>query len=123
MSWWRAGTWAGVGCVAAVLAAGCAGSSDKPPVTSAPGVVSESSPSSLTPVPRIFDESALEGGVRRVLVQSYGVTDIGAVRCPSGQAVQVGISFDCTVQIGGAVRNVTLTVRGADGTYEVSAPK
>ena len=115
---------AGVACVTALFVTGCDGSADKLPASSPPSFASQSSPVvSLTPVPRIFDQGALEDGVRRVLVQSYRLSDVGTVHCPSGQAVQVGSSFDCTVQIGGTTKNVTLTVRGVDGTYEVSQPK
>lgn len=123
MSWWRAGTSAGIGCLAAVLVAGCDGAGDDQPAPVSPSIVSASSGSSLSPVPRIFDEAALEDGVRRVLVQSYALTDVGTVRCPSGQAVLTGISFDCEVEMGGVAKSVTLTVRGPDGTYEVSPPK
>ncbi|HVW43278.1 MAG TPA: DUF4333 domain-containing protein [Amycolatopsis sp.] len=109
--------------MAAALLSGCGGSGDEPPATSSPGVISDSAVSSLSPVPRIFDEAALEAGVRRVLVQSYGLTDVGTVHCPTGQSVQTGVSFDCEVQTGRVTRHVTLTVRGPDGTYEVSQPK
>jgi hypothetical protein len=71
----------------------------------------------------VFDSAALEDGVRQVLTQSYGLADITEVRCPSGQAVQVGISFDCEVIVGGVPKTVTLTVQTSDGTYQVSAPK
>lgn len=108
-----------------VLASGCSGAADhKPPATSSSSpIISSIVVTSLSPVPRIFDEAALQDGVRRVLVQAYGLGDVGTVRCPSGQAVQAGISFDCAVQVGGVGKHVTLTVRGADGTYEVSQPK
>lgn len=120
---WRSAAWAGAAGSALILLAGCAGGGDAPPPPSSGGVVSAGSTSSLSPAPRIFDEAALEDGVRHVLVASYQLTDVGAVRCPSDQAVQAGISFDCTVVLGGVTKSVTLTVRGVDGTYEVAQPR
>jgi len=109
--------------VALVLPAGCGGGDDEQSPPSSSGVVPASSSSSLSPAPRIFDQAALEAGVRRVLTESYQLTGVGTVRCPSGQTVQTGISFDCTVALPEGTKRVTLTVRGSDGTYEVSAPK
>ncbi|WP_435155226.1 DUF4333 domain-containing protein [Amycolatopsis sacchari] len=106
--------------------AGCGGGGDAPPApTSLGGTTGGGMPSSstLSPAPRVFDARALEDGVRQVLTQSYGLADVGEVRCPSGQFVQAGISFDCEVVVGGARKNVTLTVQGLDGTYQVSQPR
>lgn len=108
-----------------LLVAGCAGRGGDRPAPSSVGGTSggASSSSVLAPASRVFDSAALEDGVRQVLTQSYGLADITEVRCPSGQAVQVGISFDCEVIVGGVPKTVTLTVQTSDGTYQVSAPK
>ncbi|WAL63304.1 DUF4333 domain-containing protein [Amycolatopsis cynarae] len=87
-----------------------------------PGFSSGSSEAAAPPV-RVFDADAVQAGVRHLLTQSYGLTGVGTVRCPSGQVVQAGISFACVVEVNGSRRTVTLTVRDADGTYAVSAPQ
>lgn len=122
----RARTWLGVAGAVVVLLVGCDGSAGDPPARTSLGGTSgggASSSSALSSASRVFDNAALEDGVRQVLTQSYSIAGVGEVRCPSGQAVQLGISFDCEVTVGGAPKTVTLTVQTADGTYEVSAPK
>lgn len=121
----RARTRAGLAGAGLLLLAGCHGPGGGPP---APSPVSTSrgaasSSTSLAPASRVFDTTALENGVRQVLTQSYGIPDVTGVRCPSGQVVQVGISFDCAVTVAGQAKTVTLTVRTPDGTYQVSVPK
>jgi VCBS repeat-containing protein len=37
--------------------------------------------------------------------------------------VQKGATFDCEVSMDGAKRQVTVTITGDDGTYEVGRPK
>lgn len=115
----RASTWAGLAALGTVLVTGCSGGAEP-----APGPLTDTSTSTgLGPAQRIFDTIALQNGVKQVLTQSYQLADVGAVHCPSQQEVQVGISFDCTVELGGRTKSVTLTVKSADGTYEVSQPK
>jgi hypothetical protein len=109
------------------LLAGCDGSGGDRPVPSPLGSTSgggaPSAGGSLAPASRVFDTTALENGVRQVLTQAYGLPDVTGVRCPSGQVVQVGISFDCAVTVAGQPKTVTLTVQTPDGTYQVSVPK
>jgi hypothetical protein len=107
--------------LSALVLAGCSGNGAPPPspLTDPLGGTS----TSLGPAQRIFDTLALQNGVKQVLTQSYGIASVGEVHCPSQQAVQTGISFDCTVELGGAMKAVTLTVKSSDGTYEVSQPK
>jgi Domain of unknown function (DUF4333) len=112
------------GAATLLLVAGCNRPADVPITPSSTGGSSGSTAqSSLSPVPRIFDVTALEAGVRRVLTQSYQLTGVGEVRCPSGQAVQAGISFDCSIELNGTTKTVTLTVENSAGTYRVSQPK
>lgn len=120
----RARTWVGLAGAVVVLLVGCDGSAGDPPAPTSLGGTSGGGASfSSTLGSRVFDRAALQDGVRQVLTQSYGIAGVGEVRCPSGQAVQVGISFDCEVTVGGVPKTVTLAVQTADGTYEVSAPK
>ncbi|WP_236793016.1 DUF4333 domain-containing protein [Amycolatopsis sp. GM8] len=121
----RARFWAG-SAAGLLLLAGCAGPGGEKPAPSPQSITSGGGTSSsrgLAPVPRVFDPAALESGVRQVLTESYGIADVTQVRCPSGQTVQVGVSFDCAVTLRGEQKAVTLTVRNVDGTYEVSGPK
>ncbi|MBB2937015.1 hypothetical protein FHX82_004079 [Amycolatopsis bartoniae] len=114
----------GCACLVVLPLAGCTGGGDAPSVPSSSGSsASSSSAVTLPSASRVFDETALENGVRQVLSQSYGLADVTEVRCPAGQAVQVGISFECAVTVAGAQRSVTLRVQTPDGTYQVSAPK
>ncbi|GAB2970998.1 DUF4333 domain-containing protein [Amycolatopsis acidiphila] len=123
----RARTWAGLAGAGVLLLAGCDGSGGGPPSPGSLGRTSgggaSSASSTRAPASRVFDAAALENGVRQVLTESYGIADVTGVRCPSGQTVQVGISFDCEVTVAGQPRTVTLMVQTPDGTYQVSAPK
>lgn len=67
-----------------------------------------------------FDERAVQQGVVQVL--SDNGYPVGPVSCPAGQPVEVGHRFRCRASIGGAARDVTVTVRTAGGEYAVGAP-
>jgi len=71
----------------------------------------------------VFDPVHVEDGVRRVLIESYLIHDLGEVSCPSGEDVLPGRIFECTVDIAGEKKKVTITVRDAEGGYEVSQPE
>ncbi|WHT15755.1 DUF4333 domain-containing protein [Crossiella sp. CA-258035] len=91
---------------------GCAGAARPgaaPPVSSSAGPV--------------FEVARVEDGVRKVLVDKYRVAGLASVRCPSGQPVVPSSSFACLVVVSGAAKQVRLTVRGADGSYEVGLPE
>lgn len=107
-----------------LTACGTSGEAPGPEVstvsTSAGGA---SSSAGSAPVSRVFQTSALQDGVRRILSDTYGLADVTGVRCPEQQAVQVGISFDCEASVGGVPKTVTLTVQTPDGTYAVARPK
>jgi hypothetical protein len=74
---------------------------------------------------RVFDQTAVENGVRKILV-GYGTPDgdITSVSCPPNQEVKSGNKFDCVVVLGGA-RDATVTVTAMDdnGTYQVGQPE
>jgi hypothetical protein len=44
------------------------------------------------------------------------------VTCPSGKRVDVGSTFECTVQIGDDPKTVSITVTSEEGDYEVGMP-
>ncbi|MFI6027571.1 DUF4333 domain-containing protein [Amycolatopsis magusensis] len=118
--------------LAAVLAGALAGceAADPPPAAPPaapalpPPAVTTTSPTpvSASPQPKLFDHAAVAEGVRQVLTQNFGVTELGAVLCPPGQPVRSGHTFDCQAQIGGEQRPVPITVKTDEGEYEVAAP-
>ncbi|MBF6170541.1 DUF4333 domain-containing protein [Nocardia blacklockiae] len=69
-----------------------------------------------------LDNKAVQDGVQKVLKDSYGIDDVQNVSCPSGQKVEVGKSFDCTLKVGGEQKKVTVKITKDDGTYEVGRP-
>ncbi|MFI5606042.1 DUF4333 domain-containing protein [Amycolatopsis sp. NPDC051903] len=69
-----------------------------------------------------LDQKSLQDGVTRVLAENYGEPDVKNVVCPSGKPVVNGTTFDCTVQLGGQTRKVTVRVLNDKPEYAVGAP-
>lgn len=69
-----------------------------------------------------LDQKSLQDGVSRVLNENYGEPDVKNVSCPSGQPVENGTTFDCTVQVGGQPKKVTVRVLNDKPEYSVGAP-
>ncbi|MCM6775466.1 DUF4333 domain-containing protein [Nocardia sp. CDC159] len=69
-----------------------------------------------------LDNKAVQDGVQKVLKDSYGIDDVQDVSCPSGQKVEVGKTFDCSLKVGGEAKKVTVKITKDDGTYEVGRP-
>lgn len=69
-----------------------------------------------------LEQKALQDGVSRVLGDSYGEPDVKNVECPSGRAAQNGTTFDCTVDVGGQPKKVTVRVLNDKPEYSVGAP-
>ncbi|GAA2813636.1 DUF4333 domain-containing protein [Crossiella cryophila] len=74
------------------------------------------------PAVPVFDQDRLEFGVRSVLVDRYEVTGLDIVRCPSGQPIEDARIFSCLAVLSGESKQVRVTVRGANGTFEVDRP-
>lgn len=73
---------------------------------------------------KVFDENAVQDGVKKILTEKYNVSKVESASCPSGQAVTQGSTFDCKVKIDGKDKTVTITVKdGGRALYEVSLPK
>ncbi|MCK2242917.1 MULTISPECIES: DUF4333 domain-containing protein [unclassified Crossiella] len=72
---------------------------------------------------KVFDENAVQEGVKKILVEKYNVQKVENATCPSGQAVTQGSTFDCKVKIDGKDKTVTVTVKNSNAVYEVSLPK
>lgn len=69
-----------------------------------------------------LDQNAAQDGVKKVLSDSYGLSDVSDVKCPSGVTVETNATFTCSVKIGGEDKKVTLKFVRDDGTYEVGRP-
>ena len=59
----------------------------------------------------------------------YGIADVSNVSCPADQSVVKGTTFDCTADIDGESKTVTITVTGDEkndaekGNYTVGLPR
>lgn len=77
-------------------------------------------------VTTVLDQSAVQNGVKTVLTdqppKGYGLT-VSAVSCAADQEVAAGRTFDCSATVDGQRKTVTVTVKDADGNYEVGQPK
>jgi hypothetical protein len=75
---------------------------------------------------KVFDERQVTAGVTSVLTGAaptgYGLTGVSDVSCPSGQEVKAGTSFQCTLNLNGAPKPVTVEVKNDDGLYQVNPP-
>ncbi|MGW0250655.1 DUF4333 domain-containing protein [Nocardia goodfellowii] len=69
-----------------------------------------------------LDQSAVQDGVKKVLTDSYGISDVTEVSCPSGQEVEVDATFECTLKVSGEQKKVNVKITKDDGTYEVGRP-
>ena len=85
----------------------------------------EASASSAEPTTArtVFDRQDMQTSVLRMLADVYHIDGIQEVSCPPGREVVDGATFQCTVMINGAEKQVTITVRGTDGEYVVSRPE
>lgn len=71
----------------------------------------------------MFDQRPLQEGVRGILVDDYGLVDVGWVTCPPNQKVVTGRQFTCTVPIDRVQMSVKVVVTSSDGHYTVSRPE
>ncbi|WP_051791710.1 DUF4333 domain-containing protein [Amycolatopsis jejuensis] len=69
-----------------------------------------------------LEQKSLQDGVSRVLGENYGEPDVKNVSCPTGQPITNGTTFDCTVQVGGQPKKVTVRVLNDKPEYSVGAP-
>lgn len=72
--------------------------------------------------PKNLDQQAAQDGVQKILTEDYQASEVSDVQCPSGQRVETGASFTCSVTVGGQQQQVTVTFIDDDGRYEVSRP-
>jgi hypothetical protein len=69
-----------------------------------------------------LDQNSLQDGVTNVLHQGYGESDVTNVQCPSGEQIKAGNTFDCTVQVAGQSKKVSIRVMNDKPEFEVGAP-
>lgn len=73
-------------------------------------------------VTRVFDATAVQSGVARILTDDYAVGGVADVRCPADVQVTVGATFTCDATIDGDPVTVPISVTDADGGYQVGRP-
>ncbi len=69
-----------------------------------------------------LDQKSVEDGVVRVLNENYGEPDVKNVKCPSGEPVENGTTFDCSIDLSGQQKKVTVRVLNTTPEFEVGAP-
>ncbi|WP_414943065.1 DUF4333 domain-containing protein [Amycolatopsis sp. cmx-11-32] len=69
-----------------------------------------------------LDQKSVQDGVTRVLSEHYGEPDVKNVACPSGQPVENGTTFDCSIDLSGQQKKVTVRVLNTTPEFEVGAP-
>lgn len=71
----------------------------------------------------MFDQDALEDGVRTVLVEAFVLTDAAQVTCPREVRVVEGTQFECAFTSGGQRLSVPVEVLNDRGQYRVGGPE
>lgn len=73
-------------------------------------------------VARVFDDEALQDGVRLVLERDFHLAQVTELQCPRRQPVQPHTVFLCAVRINGAPSTVPVVVQDRTGRYAVGRP-
>jgi hypothetical protein len=73
------------------------------------------------PPERVLDGASLNNGVRNILENDYKIA-MDEVVCPDNEPAAVGNRFTCTMAVAGQQKQVPITVKTADGRYEVGQP-
>lgn len=120
-------------CTTAAMTAACGNGGSAPAsatttvtVGSAASVGSSASTTPTTtpsPVAKVFDAAAMQASVKTILTDDYKLANVSDVKCPVGQQVLDGATFDCLVTVAGKAGKVTITVTGSDGQYKVGVPE
>ncbi|XVV06946.1 DUF4333 domain-containing protein [Actinosynnema sp. CA-248983] len=71
---------------------------------------------------KIFDNTAVQNGIVQILKDDYKISDVESATCTGENPVEPNRSFTCKVKIGGKDKDVKITVKTADGEYEVGQP-
>jgi hypothetical protein len=73
-------------------------------------------------VTKVFDNTAVQTGVTKILTENYKINGVKDVVCPADKEVKDGITFECTASVAGKTVKVPVTVKGSSGDYQVGAP-
>lgn len=73
-------------------------------------------------VTKVFDNAEVQKGVVSILKNDYKIPDVESASCTGEHTVKVGATFECTAKVGGNDKKVKITVKTADGEYEVGQP-
>ncbi|WP_433273262.1 DUF4333 domain-containing protein [Actinosynnema sp. CS-041913] len=71
---------------------------------------------------KIFDNVAVQTGIVQILKDDYKISDVESATCTGENPVEPNRTFTCKVKIGGKDKDVKITVKTADGEYEVGQP-
>ncbi|WP_436499326.1 DUF4333 domain-containing protein [Actinokineospora sp. HUAS TT18] len=72
---------------------------------------------------KVFDQSAIQDGVKSILTDKYNIEKVESVTCPAKQEVKKGAQFTCTAKIAGEDKTINITVKTeTNGEYEVAPP-
>jgi hypothetical protein len=71
---------------------------------------------------KVFDDSLMQTGIQQILHDDYKL-NVSGVSCNGVHDVKVGSQFSCTATIDGQPKQVQVTVKTADGLYEVAQPQ
>jgi len=73
-------------------------------------------------VSKVLSQSSVQDGVKHILEDDYK-DPVSSVSCTETMTVVVGNTYTCQVVTGGQSKQVLITIKTADGQYEVAQPK
>jgi hypothetical protein len=73
-------------------------------------------------VSKVLSQSSVQDGVKKILEDDYK-DPVSSVSCTETMTVTVGNTYTCQVVTGGQTKQVLITIKTADGQYEVGQPK
>jgi hypothetical protein len=88
-------------------------------VASRPTPVPVPAPALLLPTVKVFDNVAVESGIRSVLAPGHQIDNVS---CPADRPVKAGTTFTCTATVDGQKKNIVITAKDDNGKYEVAQP-
>lgn len=71
----------------------------------------------------VLDKVSLQDGVTTVLSENFGEQDVRNAQCPENQEIKNGNTFECSVDVAGQPKKVTIRVLNDKPEFEVGAPK
>ncbi|WP_216210437.1 DUF4333 domain-containing protein [Amycolatopsis aidingensis] len=71
----------------------------------------------------VLEQDSLQDGVLAVLRDSYGEQDVQNARCPADQPATNGTTFECTVDVAGQQKTVSVRVLNDQPEVEVGMPR